>query len=148
MFSCTNTCLSLPQIRAAECQAYGHECKHCYKRHHFESVYRGKSVEREDSKDNKEDQFLCAVTEHFSPLYSVTILDQNPGRRAIALDHHVYDQLSKMWLRRSSEPQPYVILTVTPVREDYPDLGFPLKSRTRSSILPSMADTGVPELPR
>ena len=82
------------------------------------------------------------MTEHFSPLYSVTILDQNPGRRAIALDHLVYDQLSKMWLRRSSEPQPYVILTVTPVREDYADLGFPLKSRTRSSILSSMADTG------
>ena len=81
------------------------------------------------------------MTEHFRPLYSVTILDQNPGRRAIALDHHVYDQLSKMWLRRSSEPQPYVMLTVTPVREDYADLGFPLKLRTRSNILPSMADT-------
>ena len=82
------------------------------------------------------------MTEHFSHLYSVTILDQNPGRRAVALDHHVYDQLSNMWLRRSSEPQPYVMLTVTPVGEDYADLGFPLKSRTRSSILPSMADTG------
>ena len=34
------------------------------------------------------------------------------------------------------------MLTVTPVREDYADLGFPLESRTRSSILPSMADTG------
>ena len=69
------------------------------------------------------------MTEHFSTLYSVTILD-----------HHVYDQLSKMWLRRSSEPQPYTMLTATPVGEDYADLGFPLKSRT--SILPSMADTG------
>ena len=75
-------------------------------------------------------------------LYSVTILDQNPGRRALALDHHVYDQLSNMWLRRSSEPQPYAMLTVTPVGEDYADLGFPIKSRTRSSILPSMADSG------
>ena len=34
------------------------------------------------------------------------------------------------------------MLTVTPIREDYADLEFPLKSRTRSSILPSMADTG------
>ena len=33
-------------------------------------------------------------------------------------------------------------LYVTPIGEDYADLGFPLKSRTRSSILPSMADTG------
>ena len=82
------------------------------------------------------------MTEHFSPLYSVTILYQNPGRRAIALDHHVYDQLSNMWLRRSSETQPFVMLTVTPARKDYADLGFPLKSRTRSSILPLMADTG------
>ena len=80
------------------------------------------------------------MTEHFSPLYPVTILDQNPGPRAIALDHHVYDQLSKMWLRRSSEPQPHAMLTVTPVGEDYADLGFPLKSRT--SILSPMADTG------
>ena len=47
-----------------------------------------------------------------------------------------------MWLRRSSEPQPYTMLTVTPIGEEYADLGFPLKSRTRSSILPSMADTG------
>ena len=47
-----------------------------------------------------------------------------------------------MWLRPSSEPQPYVMLTVTPGGEDYADLGFPLKSRKRSSILPSMADTG------
>ena len=82
------------------------------------------------------------MTEHFSPLYSVTILDQNPGRRAIAIDHHVYDQLSNMWLKRSSEPQTYTMLTVTPLEEDYADLVFPLKSRTRSSILSSMADTG------
>ena len=135
---------ALPQVRAAECPAYGHECKHCHKRDHFESVCRSRSARREDSRDNTEATFqsLCAVTERSSPLYSVTILDQNPGRRAIALDHHVYDQLSKMWLRRSSEPQPYTMLTVTPIGEDYGDLGFPLKSRTRSSILPSMADTG------
>ena len=98
---------------------------------------------REDSKDNPGAAFqsLCGVTELFSTLYSVTILDQNPGRRAIALDHHIYDQLSNMWLRRSSEPQPYTMLTVTPIGEDYADLGCPLKSKTRSSILPSMADT-------
>ena len=47
-----------------------------------------------------------------------------------------------MWLRRSSEPEPYTMLTVTPIGEDYAGPGFPLKSRTRSSILPSMADTG------
>ena len=133
-----------PMVARAALYAMHQECKHCHKRHHFESVCRGKSAGREDSKDNTDAVFqsLCAVTEHFSPLCSVTILDQNPGRRTIALDHHVYDQLSKMWLRRSSEPQPYVMLIVTPVGEDYADLGFPLKSRTRSSILPSMADTG------
>ena len=82
---------ALPQVRAAECPAYGHECKHCHKRDHFESVCRSRSARREDSKDNTEAAFQspCAVTEHFSPLYTVTILDQNPGRRAIALDHHV-----------------------------------------------------------
>ena len=82
---------ALPQVRAAECPAYGHECKHCHKRDHFESVCRSRSARREDSNDNTEAAFqsLCAVTEHFSPLYSVTILDQNHGRRAIALDHHI-----------------------------------------------------------
>ena len=106
---------ALPHVRAAECPAYGHECKHSHKCDHFESVCRGKSARREDSKHNTEAVFqsLCAVTEHFSSLYSVTILDQNPGRRAIAVDHHVYEQLSKMWLRRTSEPQPYTMLTVT-----------------------------------
>ena len=128
---------ALPQVRAAECPAYGHECNHCHKRDHFESVCRGRSARREDSKDNTQAAFqsLSSVTEHFSPLYSVTILDQNPGRGAIALDDHVYDQLSKMWLRRSYEPQPYTMLTVTPIGEDYAHLGFPLKSRTRSSIV-------------
>ena len=137
---------ALPQVRA-----YGHECKHCHKRHHFESVCRGKSDGGEDSKDNTEAVFqsLCAVTEHFSPLYSVIILDQNPGRRAIALDHHVYDQLSKMWLRRSSEPQPYVMLTVTPVGEDYTDLGW-VPSKVEDEVEHPAVDGrhGVPELPR
>ena len=113
---------ALPLVRATECPAYGHECKHCHKRDHFESVCGGKSAGREDSKDNTEAVFqsLCAVTEHFSPLYTVTILDQNPGRRAISIDHHVYDQLSKMWLRRSSESQPYTMLTVTPSGKTMP----------------------------
>ena len=109
---------ALPLVRATECPAYGH----CYKRDHFESICRGKSAGREDSKYNTEAVFqsLCAVTEHFSPLYSVTILDQNPGRRAISIDHHVYDQLSNMWLRRSSESQPYTMLTVTPSGKTMP----------------------------
>ena len=36
-----------------------------------------------------------------------------------------------MWLRRSSKPQPYAMLTVIPIGEDYADLGFPLLSRGR-----------------
>ena len=65
---------ALPQVRAAECPAYGHESKHCHKRHHFESVCRGKSAGREDSKDNTEAVFqsLCAVTEHSSPIYTLS----------------------------------------------------------------------------
>ena len=138
---------ALPQVRAAECPAYGHEWKHC---HHFESVCRGKSAGREDSKYNTEAVFqssLCVVTEHFSPLYSVTILDQNPGRRAIALDHHVYDQLSKMWLRRSSEPKPYAMLTVTPSRKTMPTW---VPSKAEDEVEHPAVDGrhGVPELPR
>ena len=35
---------ALPQVRASDCPAYGHECKHCHKRHHVESVCRGSQL--------------------------------------------------------------------------------------------------------
>ena len=96
------------------------------------------------------------MTEHFSTLYSVTILDQNPGRRAIALDHHVYGQLSKMWLRRSSEPQPYTMLTVTSVGEDHrnPRRGRLCRPRVPSKVEDEVEHPAVdgrhwvPEMPR
>ena len=141
---------ALPQVRAAEFPAYGHKCIHCHKRYHFESVCRGQSAGREDSKDNTEAVFqsLCAVTEHFSPLYSITILDQNPGRRAIVLDHHVYDQLSMMWLRRSFEPQPYVIFTVTLRRGRLCRRRVPSKVEDKVEHPAVDGRHGVPELPR
>jgi len=40
------------------------------------------------------------------------------GVCALALDHHVYDQLSGTWVNRKSQPQPFIKLTVQAVPED------------------------------
>ena len=45
-------------------------------------------------------------------------------------------------MRRSSKAQPFVMLTVTAAPEDYASLGFTLKSKPKSAVLSSMADTG------
>ena len=87
------------------------------------------------------------MTEHFSPLYSVTILDQNSGRRAIALDHHVYDQLSKMWL---------TLLPTTTLCDAHrnPHQGRLCRPRVPSKVEDEVEHAavngrhGVPELPR
>ena len=61
---------------------------------------------------------------------------------AIALDHHLYDNLCDRWHKRASDPQPYVRVHVGAFEEDYRALGFALRKQVRAAELPAMADTG------
>ena len=58
------------------------------------------------------------------------------------MDHHIFDKLTKVWLRRRSKSQPYVRLQVKIRREDYDHLGFPFRVQQARSFVSAMADTG------
>lgn len=57
------------------------------------------------------------------------------------LDHHVFDQTTKEWLRRRSKPQPYVRLKMS-IEKDYNHFGFSLEVPQKQSFVSTMADTG------
>ena len=46
---------------------------------------------------------------------------------AIALDHHMYDNLCDRWHKRASGMQPYIRVYVEAVEEDYHAVGFMLR---------------------
>ena len=63
---------------------------------------------------------------------------------AIVLDHHVYDNLNRMWQRRSSDPQPYADISVQYIPSDVTDLGVKPQVQKETPVVPysGMADTG------
>ena len=65
-------------------------------------------------------------------------------QRFIALDHHLYDQVSNSWLNQSSKPQPYMKLGVDVLVDDYKHFGFEylLTHPTKHADIMCMADTG------
>ncbi|CAG2221989.1 unnamed protein product [Mytilus edulis] len=122
----------LPQIR----KKYGHTCKNCERDNHYESVCRS-NTSKPKVKQNEESESavfdsLCAAT--VSPL----------GKRTIQLDHHLYSQMYNTWIKRPSQPQPFINIVVKVVEDDYKQLGFQnsLVSQQRSTVIPAMADTG------
>ncbi len=126
------------RMRLKECPAYGHKCGHCNRDHHFEGVCRSKDNPRvmkpstPGTNDSEGAVFdtLCTITE------------QRYTGRSVAIDHHLYDNLSETWIRSSSKAQPFIHLNIRILPEDYKALGFTLPSRTRTNVLPAMADTG------
>ena len=64
--------------------------------------------------------------------------------KVINLDHHVYDNLNDTWTKKSSQPQPYVNVSVETKVEDYKSLGYVsnFPSKPRKSTVSAMADTG------
>ena len=63
-------------------------------------------------------------------------------RYSVALDHHIYDQLSDTWINKGSKPQPYISLTAKVALEDYNALGFRQPADTNTVAISAMADTG------
>ena len=80
----------------------------------------------------------------FDSLCVVNNINRRRDQRFIALDHHLYDQLSNSWLNQSSKPQPYMKLGVDVLVDDYKHFGFEslLTHPTRHADIMCMADTG------
>ena len=114
-----------------ECPAFGTKCNHCNKDHHFEEMCRSKqgsnaakSLEHEDSVSDT----LCHVT--------------TGNQKGANMDHHVFDKVSKAWLRRRSRSQPYIRLQMNIQREHYVHFGFSLRVPQAQSFVSAIADTG------
>ena len=123
------------RIRKNDCPAYNHRCGHCQRDHHMENMCRSKDKPlRRSSQAPKEDnedavfESLCTFFEQSAnynePTQSETAnVVNSTGSRATPLDHHVYNDLSDMWLKRRSTSQPYIQVNIKIVPEDYADLG-------------------------
>lgn len=142
------------RIRKNDCPAYNHRCGHCQRDHHMENMCRSKDKPlRRSSQAPKEDnedavfESLCTFFEQSAnynePTQSETAnVVNSTGSRATPLDHHVYNDLSDMWLKRRSTSQPYIQVNIKIVPEDYADLGLDLPAPTLTSQVPAMTDTG------
>ena len=64
--------------------------------------------------------------------------------KVINLDHHVYDNHNNTWTKKSSQPQPYVNVSVETKVEDYKSLGYAsnFPSKPRKITVSAMAVTG------
>ena len=130
---------SLARFRKTDCPAYGHKCQLCSKDHHFESVCRSK--DRPLKRRPKPSSENCEVAV-FDILCMMTSSLPGKANRSISIDHHLFDNMSKTWMKRSSQPQPFVSLTIRASHRDYRALGFTLGTPSKSVNQPAMADTG------
>ena len=62
----------------------------------------------------------------------------------ITIDHHIYNDLIHAWERRSSDPQPFIDVSISAEPADFRDLGHtPAFTATAGpAVIPAMADTG------
>ncbi len=120
------------RVRRKECPAYGTTCSSCNKDHHFESVCK-----------NKGDTKLAKRVEHedatFDVLCQITSANKTGGA---SMDHHIFDKVTKRWLKRHSKVQPHIMLRANVLQEDYDHFGIPMKATLVQSTLSVIADTG------
>lgn len=124
------------RIRKTECPAYNHTCQYCKLQHHLEKACHNK--ERSKAKPQRTDSGECEGAV-FNALCAATEIGHERGRRSIILD---YNNICDRWTQQASQPQPFIKLDICAVEEDYKDLGFEMKIRTRPLSLSAMADTG------
>ena len=107
------------RVRRKECPAFGTKCNHCDKDHHFEKVCRNKNGARPAAKDAEhEDAISDTPCEDTTPdvlcgdtasdvLCEITSTDCT---ERTTLTHHVFNKVTKEWLRKRSKPQPFIRL--------------------------------------
>ena len=79
---------------------------------------------------------LCTVDSSQIHHQDVNIVNNN--KHSIPLDHHVYDNLSDTWIRRSSKPQPFVRVSIQALPEDYLALGINLPKPSLATVIPAI----------
>lgn len=126
-----------PRVRMKECSAYNHRCKYCSCDHHYDNMCR--SRDRAQSSDLPREEHEGAI---FDMLCAATSEHPLSGKRAINLDHHLYNNICDQWLRQCSQQQPFINLKASVHPDDYTSLGFKLDVPPQTSTLSVMADTG------
>ncbi len=58
------------------------------------------------------------------------------------MDHHIFDKVTKRWLKRHSKAQPHIMLQANVLQEDYDHFGIPMKAPLVQLTLSVIADTG------
>lgn len=130
------------EIRRSKCPAFNTTCDKCKKKHHFKKVCRSKAVEDEhraiDTSDTESDGAAA--------LESLCSVDTTPDKTSLShiqcLDHHIYDEMCRQWMKRPSRSQPYMKVEITAHEEDYKELGLDLGTQSSTATIQAMADTG------
>ena len=78
----------------------------------------------------------------FDAMCSISSDSQQRNNRILAIDHHLYDNLSDTWIRKPSKPQPFVNHAIRILPEDYEAFCFNITTRTNTVAISAMADTG------
>ena len=130
------------RTRKQECPAYGQQCEHCNRYHHFESVCRSKN--NSNAPKTQDQEKIDSGSAIFQALCTIEDIenDDTGAVSSIFLDHHVYNQLLDTWIKQRSQPQPFLSVNLEISSEDYIRLGRIPPTHSRSTTLPGMADTG------
>ena len=112
--------------RKAKCKAFGHRCKNCNREHHYESLCQSpKQDVAEVITSDAVFDLLCS---------SETVETTN-------VKHHVYDKASGKWIRRNSQQQPLIKVSLSVT--DFPDQrGHTSRQPRRVITRHALADTG------
>ena len=150
---------ALATQRKSVCPAFGHKCGACDKLHHFEQVCRSKSkvnkIKNEhafcgprsdyDSHTDNDSPDLLSTVEQSDTEFICSLgkdYRKTDMTNPIAIDHYLYDNLNATWVRKGSQPQPYVNVQISTSHDDYKALGFNLNAPPKTVSTQAMADTG------
>lgn len=131
-------------IRKIDCPAFGHSCKICQKTNHYESMCHSRGNSAQSSLSHPPPANSENISEEhasFNLMCSITS-NWNNQIQAIAIDHHLYDNLSRTWVQRQSQSQPFVTIQTFINADDYSALGFKIKATKKPIAIQAMADTG------
>ena len=79
--------------------AYGHKCGYCNREHHFKKVCRSKEKSKTGITTHNTNDCEGAV---FDALCSISSHSQQRNSRTLAIEHHLYDNLSDTWVRKTT----------------------------------------------
>jgi len=118
--------------RRRMCDAYDKVCNKCSIRGHFGAVCRG-GKRRTKKRDDE--------TQESSQVHDLLCSASHNKTRQLHLDHHVFDGVSG-WIRKRSQPQPFLPLLAKVVSDDYKLFDALPPRHSKSARIQALADTG------